>query len=155
MNASGTKLVAKNRKAHFNYAIEESIECGIELKGTEVKSIKAGNLSFPDAFAEIINNEVWIKNLHISEYVYSSIFNHDTNRHKKLLLHAAEIKRLKRKVDEKGVTLIPLDFYLKNGRVKITLGLCRGKKQFDKRSDIRDRDVKRDMQREFRKGLQS
>lgn len=155
MSKSGTKPLAQNRKARFNYSIEESIECGIELKGTEVKSIKASNLSFPDGFAEIINNEVWVKNLHISEYVYSSIFNHNPDRPKKLLLHAAEIKRLKRKVDEKGVTLIPLDFYLKNGRVKVTLGLCHGKKQYDKRSDLRDRDVQRDMQREFRKGLQN
>lgn len=155
MSKSGIKPIAQNRKARFNYSIDESIECGIELKGTEVKSVKTGQMSFPDAFAEIINNEVWVKNLHISEYVYSSIFNHAPDRHKKLLLHAAEIKRLKRKVDEKGITLIPLDFYLKNGRVKVTLGLCRGKKQYDKRSDIRDRDVTRDMQREFRKGLQS
>ncbi|MFI3256764.1 MAG: SsrA-binding protein SmpB [Spirochaetales bacterium] len=155
MSKVGTKLIAQNRKARFNYSIEESIECGVELKGTEVKSVKAGSMSFPDAFGEIINGEVWVKNWHISEYIFSSIFNHAPDRHKKLLLHADEIKRLKRKVDEKGITLIPLDFYLKNGRVKVTLGLCRGKKQFDKRSAIRDRDITRDIQREFRKELQN
>lgn len=150
-NMSGTKLIAQNRKARFNYSIEESIECGIVLEGTEVKSVKEGNMSFPDAFAEIINDEVWVKGLHISEYVYSSIFNHNPDRNKKLLLHKDEIKRLKRKVEEKGFTLIPLSFYLKNGRVKVDLGLCKGKKQFDKRADIKERDVHREMQREFRK----
>ena len=146
-------MIAQNKKARFNYTITESLECGIELKGTEVKSVKAGNISFPDAFAEIINGEVWLKQMHISEYFYSSVFNHEPDRPKKLLLHRDEIKRLNRKVEEKGVTLIPLDFYLKNGRVKVNLGLCRGKKQYDKRADMRERDVQRDMQREFRKGL--
>lgn len=152
--AEGRKLLAQNKKARFNYSIEDSIECGIVLEGTEVKSFKAGNISFPDAFAEIRNGEVWVQGLHVAEYSFSSIFNHDPDRPKKLLLHRDEIKRLVRKVEEKGCTLIPLDFYLKNGRIKVNLGICRGKKQFDKRADIRDRDVKRDMQREFRKGLQ-
>lgn len=151
--AEGTKLIAQNKKARFNYSIEDTYECGIELQGTEVKSFKNGNISFPDAFAEIIKNEVWVKNLHISEYSFSSIFNHNPDRPKKLLLHKEEIKRLDRKVQEKGFTLIPLDFYLKNGRVKVKLGVCKGKKQFDKRADIKERDVKRDMQREFRKKL--
>jgi SsrA-binding protein len=153
MSTEATKMLAQNRKARFNYSIEDSIECGIELKGTEVKSVKEGNLSFPDAFAEIYGGEVWIRNLHISEYVYSSVFNHDPDRPKKLLLHRDQIKRLERKVEEKGFTLIPLDFYLKNGRVKVTLGICKGKKQFDKRADIRERDLKRDIQREFRRKL--
>lgn len=150
---SGTKLIAQNKKARFNYEIEDSYECGIELQGTEVKSFKNGSISFPDAFAEISKGEVWVKNLHISEYSFSSIFNHNPDRPKKLLLHKEEIKRLDRKVQEKGFTLIPLDFYLKNGRVKVNLGLCKGKKQFDKRSDIKDRDIKRELQREFRKKL--
>ena len=144
------KMIAVNKKARFNYSIEESIECGVALEGTEVKSVKAGNISFPDAFAEIINNEVWVKGLHISEYSYSSVFNHNPDRPKKLLLHKEEIKRLLRKTEEKGFTLVPLDFYLKNGRLKINLGLCKGKKMFDKRADIKDRDIKRDLQREFR-----
>lgn len=153
MKKEGIKPIAQNKKARFNYSIEESFECGIELKGTEVKSFKEGSVSFPDAFAEIINDEVWVKGLHISVYAYSSVFNHDPDRHKKLLLHKAEIKRLKRKTMEKGFTLIPLDFYLKNGRVKMTLGLCKGKKMFDKRSDIKERDIHRDVQREFRQRL--
>ena len=152
--AEGRKLIAQNKKAHFNYTIEDSMECGIVLEGTEVKSIKAGNVSFVDSFAFIENNEVWMQNFHIAEYSFSSVFNHNPDRKKKLLLHKDEIKRLKRKVEEKGFTLIPLDCYLKNGRVKVTLGVCKGKKQFDKRADIRERDVDRSLAREFRKGLQ-
>lgn len=151
--ADGKKIIAENRKARFDYFVEESYECGVELQGTEVKSVKHGNISFPDAFAEIINNEVWMKNVHISEYSYSSIFNHNPDRPKKLLLHREEIKRLIRKVDSKGYTLIPLDFYLKDGRVKVNLGVCKGKKQFDKRASIKERDVQRDIAREFSKGL--
>ena len=146
---SDRKLIAENRKARFNYFVEESYECGIALEGTEVKSVKNGNISFPDAFAEVINGEIWVKNFHISEYSFSSVFNHDPDRPKKRLLHKEEIKRIIRKVDEKGYTLIPLDFYLKNGRVKMTLGICKGKKQFDKRATIKDRDIQRDIQREF------
>lgn len=153
MKKEGTKLIGQNKKARFNYTIEDSLECGIELRGTEVKSFREGNISFPDAFAEIIKGEVWVKGLHVSEYVYSSIFNHDPDRPKKLLLHRDEIKRLERKVTEKGYTLIPLDFYLKDGRVKVNLGVCKGKKMFDKRADIRDRDLHRDIQREFRNKL--
>ena len=143
------KIIAENRKARFDYFIEDTYECGIVLEGTEVKSVKNGNISFPDAFAEITNGEVWVKNFHISEYSFSSIFNHDPDRPKKLLLHAEEIKRLTRRVDEKGCTLIPLDFYLEDGRVKVTLGGCKGKKMYDKRAAIKDRDVQRDIQREL------
>ena len=149
MDGQAIKIIAKNKKAHFNYTIEESVECGLVLQGTEIKSVREGRISFPDAFAEVIKNEVWLKNVHIAEYVYSSIFNHDPDRPKKLLLHKDEIKRLNRKVEEKGYTLIPLEFYLKNGRIKIRLGICKGKKQFDKRADIKERDIKRDMQREL------
>lgn len=147
------KYIAENRKARFDYFIEETYECGIELQGTEVKSVKNGNISFPDAFAEIVNGQVWIKNLRVSEYSYSSVFNHNPDRPKKLLLHKEEIKKLARKVDEKGYTLIPINFYLKNGLVKVTLGVCKGKKQFDKRASIRERDVQRDIQREFSKKI--
>ena len=142
-------IIAENRKARFDYFIEDTYECGIVLQGTEVKSVKNGNISFPDAFAEIVNGEVWVKNFHISEYSFSSIFNHNPDRPKKLLLHAEEIKRLTRRVEEKGCTLIPLDFYLKDGRVKVTLGVCKGKKMYDKRASIKDRDIQRDIQREF------
>ena len=151
--AEDKKIIAENRKARFDYFIEESYECGIELQGTEVKSVKEGAVSFPDAFAEIVNNEIFIKNFHISEYSYSSVFNHDPDRPKKLLLHRQEIKKIERKVEQKGYTLIPINFYLKNGRVKVTLGVCKGKKQFDKRAVIKERDVNRDLQREFRKGI--
>ncbi len=153
--AEGKKIIAENRKARFNYFIEETYECGIELKGTEVKSVKNGNISFPDAFAEIRGGEVFLKGFHINEYVFSSIFNHDPDRPKKLLLHKAEIKRLIRKTEEKGFTLIPLDFYLKDGKLKVTLGVCKGKKQFDKRATIKERDVNREIQREFKKGIQN
>ena len=151
--AESRKIIAENRKARFDYFVEESYECGIELLGTEVKSVKNGSISFPDAFAEIINGEIFVKNFHITEYSYSSIFNHNPDPPKKLLLHREEIKRITRKVEAKGYTLIPLDFYLKNGRVKVTLGVCRGKKQFDKRASIKERDVNRDMQREVRRNL--
>lgn len=147
------KIIADNRKARFNYFIEETYECGIELQGTEVKSVKNGAFSFPDSFAEIRNGEVFVRNLHINEYSYSSIFNHDPDRLKKLLLHKEEIKRLVRKTEEKGFTLIPLNFYLVKGKVKVTLGVCKGKKQFDKRDTIKERDVNRDIQREFKKGF--
>ena len=153
MGQLGTKLIAENRKARFDYTIDDSIECGVVLQGTEVKSVKEGKISFPDSFAEIVKDEVWLKNFHISEYVYSSIFNHNPDRPKKLLLHRDQIKRLQRKVEEKGYTLIPLSFYLKDGRLKVSLGICKGKKQFDKRNTIKDRDNQRDIQREFRKGL--
>ncbi len=144
------KTIAENRKARFDYFIEDTYECGVVLEGTEVKSVRNGNISFPDSFGEVINDEVWIKNFHISEYSFSSIFNHNPDRPKKLLLHKDEIKRIARKVDNKGYTLIPIEVYLKNGRVKIALGICKGKKQFDKRATIKDRDIKRDLQREFR-----
>lgn len=152
--SESVKMIAQNKKARFNYSVEESYECGIQLEGTEVKSVKEGNISFLDSFAEIINNEVWVKNFHISEYKYSAMFNHDPDRKKKLLLHREEIKRIQRKIDQKGYTLIPLDFYLKKGRVKVTLGVCKGKKLFDKRDAIKERDQQRDIQREFRHGFE-
>ncbi len=148
MEKSSVKIIAKNKKAYFNYSVEEKIECGLVLEGTEVKSLREGRISFPDAYAEIINNEVWVKNFHISEYFYSSIFNHDPDRPKKLLLKKDEIKRLKRKIEEKGYTLVPLEFYFKNRMVKVLLGVCKGKKLFDKRADIKERDMHREMQRE-------
>ncbi len=151
MNNASVKTIAQNRKARFNYSVDDSIECGIVLEGTEVKSVRAGNVSFPDAFAEIRSGELWLIGFHVTPYVYSSIFNHDPDRPKKLLAHRDEIKRLNRKVEEKGFTLIPLEVYLKGGIVKVQIGICKGKKLFDKRADIRDRDVKREIQREFRK----
>jgi SsrA-binding protein len=144
------KIIAKNRRAHFDYTVEESFECGIALQGTEVKSIKEGRVSFGDAFAEIKGQEVWLSNFHIAEYAQASMFNHDPARPKKLLLHRQEIKRIDRRVREKGYTLIPLSIYLKHGLVKLELGLCRGKKEYDKRADIKARDLDREVRREFR-----
>ena len=151
--SDGKKIIAENRKARFEYFIEETYECGIALEGTEVKSVKNGAISYPDGFAEIRNNEVWLKNFHISEYKFSSIFNHNPDRPKKLLLHREEIKRLIRKTEEKGYTLIPLDVYLKNGRVKVGLGVCKGKKLYDKRDTIKTRDWQRETQREISKAM--
>lgn len=144
------KIVAQNRKARFNYFVEESIECGIALEGTEVKSVKNGSLSLADAFAEVAGGEVWMRGCRISEYSYSSVFNHDPDRKKKLLLHREEIRRLARKVEEKGYTLVPLDVHLRNGRAKVQLGVCKGKKLFDKRDAIKRRDLDRDLARDFR-----
>ena len=144
------KVLSLNRRARFNYSVEESFECGVVLLGTEVKSIKDARASFPDAYAEVRGGEIWLKNFHISEYAFSPVFGHDPDRPKKLLLHAHEIRRIDRKVREKGFTLIPLSVYLKHGLVKIELGLCKGKKAYDKRADIKERDVDRDMRRDFR-----
>ncbi|MDR1362962.1 MAG: SsrA-binding protein SmpB [Spirochaetaceae bacterium] len=144
------KIIAVNRKARFDYAVDETYECGIELLGTEVKSIRDGRISFPDAWGEVVNGEIWLNSFLISENPFSSVFNHEPARKKRLLLHKQEIKRLNRKVEEKGFTLIPLSFYFKNGRVKVELGVCKGKKLYDKRAGIRERDLDRDMAREFR-----
>jgi SsrA-binding protein len=156
--AEGVKIIAVNRKARHDYSIDDSYECGIELLGTEVKSFRDGKISFPDAWAEVAATgargagEVWLRSLHIAENPFSSIFNHDPDRKKKLLLHRDEIKRIRRKVEEKGFTLIPLSFYFKKSKVKVELGLCKGKKAYDKRASIREKDLKRDVEREFRRG---
>jgi SsrA-binding protein len=149
--SEGVKIIATNRRARHEYSVEDSMECGIELQGTEVKSFRDGKISFPDAWAEIVENEVWLRSLRVAENPFSSIFNHDPDRKKRLLLHRDEIKRLRRKVEERGYTLVPLLFYFKKGRVKVELGVCKGKKLYDKRADIRERDVNRDMAREFRR----
>jgi SsrA-binding protein len=152
-DGGGVKIIAVNRRARHDYAVDDCYECGIELLGTEVKSFRDGKISFPDAWAEVIGGEVWLRSLRIAENPFSSIFNHDPDRKKRLLLHRDEIKRLTRKVDEKGYTLIPLSFYFKKGRVKVELGLCKGKKSYDKRADIRERDISREVSREFRQKL--
>ena len=149
----GVKIIAKNRKAWHNYAVDDRYECGIELLGTEVKSFREGKISFPDAWAEVVDGEVWLRSLRVAENPFSSIFNHDPDRRKRLLLHKDEIKRLTRKTEDKGYTLIPLSFYFKKGRVKVEIGLCKGKKVYDKRADIRERDLKREVSREFRQKL--
>ena len=144
------KIIAQNRKARYDYTVDDRYECGIELMGTEVKSFRDGKISFPDAWAEVVGGEVWLRSLKVAENPFSSYFNHDPDRRKRLLLHKEEIKRINRKVEEKGYTLIPLSFYFKKGRVKVELGLCKGKKAYDKRAGIREKDLKRDIEREFR-----
>ncbi|MCL2127765.1 MAG: SsrA-binding protein SmpB [Treponema sp.] len=148
--AEGVKIIAVNRKARRDYSVDDTYECGIELLGTEVKSFRDGKISFPDSWAEVVKGEVWLRSLNVAENPFSSVFNHDPDRRKKLLLHRDEIKRINRKVEEKGYTLIPLSFYFKKSRVKVELGLCKGKKQYDKRADIRERDLNRETEREFR-----
>jgi SsrA-binding protein len=150
-NTQQTEItLAVNKKAKFNYSVSENLECGIELKGTEVKSMKLGKFSFSDCYAKIDNDELWLIGLHITPYAFGNRFNHDPDRPRKLLVHKQEIKRLKRKVREKGLTLIPLRFYLKRGMVKLELGVGKGKKLVDKREEIKRRDIKRDLEREFR-----
>jgi SsrA-binding protein len=148
--SAGVKIIAVNRRAHFDYAVEERYECGVALAGTEVKSVKDGRISFQDAWAEVVNGEIWVNQWSISEYPFASAFSHDPNRKKKLLLHKAEIKRIHRKVEQKRFTLIPLEFYLKKGRVKIELGHCKGKTEFDKRDSIKQKDMRRDLARDLR-----
>lgn len=146
----GSKLLADNRKARFNYTVEDAIECGIALHGTEVKSMKSGRFSFSDAYARVKDEELWLVGFHISPYPFGNLYNHDPDRERKLLVHKREIKRLKRKTDERGYTLVPLKFYLKRGIVKMELGVCLGKKSYDKREAIKQRDQMRDAQREMR-----
>ncbi len=149
-SSESIKILGVNRKARFNYAIEETFECGISLVGTEVKSIKDGRISFADSYALVQNDELWLIDFHVTPYAYGNRVNHDPLRKRKLLVHRKEIKRLKRITDEKGLTLVPLKFYLSRGYVKCELGIAKGKKLFDKRDDIRKRDQKRELEREFR-----
>jgi SsrA-binding protein len=144
------RVIATNKRAFFNYSVEESIDCGIELQGTEVKSIKANRLSFSDAYARIRNSEIWLYGLHVAEYTHGNLNNHDPDRIRKLLAHKSEIKRLRRKVDERGYTLVPIRVYQTHGLIKVELGLCKGKKTHDKREAIKRRDQKRDEARELR-----
>ena len=143
------KLLAKNRRALHDYSVEETLECGIMLVGTEVKSIRAGNFSFSDSYARLKNGELFLVGVHITPYNHASLENHDPERERKLLAHAEELSRLERKTREKGFTLVPLDFHLKRGYVKVNLGLCKGKKMHDKRETIKAKDQKRDADREM------
>ncbi|HAX74304.1 MAG TPA: SsrA-binding protein [Cyanobacteria bacterium UBA11372] len=148
----GIKIVSDNRQARFLYEILETYEAGIELKGTEVKSIRQGKANLKDGYGLIRNGEAWLLNVHISPYTSSGeYFNHDPRRTRKLLLHKQEIRKLIGKVEQKGLTLVPLKMYLKNGLVKVTLGLGKGKKLHDKRDDIKERQDKRDMERAMKR----
>ncbi|MDY6805273.1 MAG: SsrA-binding protein SmpB [Cyanobacteriota bacterium] len=142
------KVIADNRQARYQYHILETHEAGIELKGTEVKSIRAGKCNVRDSYALIREGEAWLLNLHISPYqAASEFFNHEPRRTRRLLLHKQEIRKLIGKVEQQGLTLVPLKLYFKQGRVKVEIALAKGKKLYDKREDIKKRDDKRAMQR--------
>lgn len=145
-----TKTLAQNKKARHNYFIIETIECGIELFGTEVKSIRQGKVNIADAYASVDQGEVFVKGMNISPYEQGNIFNRDPLRHKKLLLHKSEIRKLIGQVQQEGFALIPLSIYLKGSKVKVALGVCKGKKLYDKRADMQTRDAKRNMDRAFK-----
>ncbi|MEQ2129447.1 SsrA-binding protein SmpB [Caldanaerobacter subterraneus KAk] len=144
------KIIAQNRKAFHDYFIEETYEAGIELVGTEVKSVRQGKVNLKDSFARVENNEVILYNMHISPYEKGNIFNKDPLRPRKLLLHRHEINKLSGYVSRKGYTLIPTKVYLKRGLVKVELAVAKGKKLFDKREDIARRDAKRELEKQFK-----
>ena len=141
------KIIAENRKARFNYFIEDEYEAGLVLKGTEVKSLRLGKVNLKDAYARIKDGEVFVYQMHIGPYPFAYYDNHDPLRPRKLLLHKREIKRLYGKMNEKGHSLIPLRIYFKAGRVKILLALAKGKRKYDKREAIKRRDEQREMDR--------
>lgn len=147
MTKQHIKIIAENRKARFNFFIEDEFEAGLVLKGTEVKSLRLGRANLKDAYARIENGEVFVYQMHIGPYPFAYYGNHDPLRIRKLLLHKREIKKLYGKVNEKGFTLIPLKIYFKEGKAKMTLALAKGKRKYDKREAIRRRDEKRDMER--------
>ena len=138
------KLLLLNKKARFNYFIDETLECGIELQGTEVKSLRENRFSFGDSYARIKDGQLYLIGFHISPYPFGNLHNHEPERERKLLIHKEEIRKLRKKVEEKGFTLVPIKVYLKNGLIKVELGICRGKKLYDKRETIKQRDLERE-----------
>ena len=150
MEKSGVKIAAQNRKAFHDYFVEDRCEAGIELFGTEVKSIRAGTLNLKDSFCVAKDGEIYAYSLHISPYEQGNIFNRDPDRPKRLLLHKREIRKLHALQKQDGYALIPLSVYFKNSRVKVGLGLCKGKKTYDKRDAVAKRDAKREMDRAMR-----
>jgi SsrA-binding protein len=146
-------LIATNRRARFEYHIEEAVEAGLVLTGTEVKALRSGRASIQDAFARIENGEVWLYHMHIPPYEAGNIFNHDPLRKRKLLLHASQIRRLQGKALQKGYTLVPLRAYFRHGIAKVELTLAHGKKQYDKRADIARRDADRQIQKAVKRKL--
>ncbi|HHL72965.1 MAG TPA: SsrA-binding protein SmpB [Bacteroidetes bacterium] len=144
------KIIAVNRKARHDYEVIDTFEAGIVLLGTEVKSLRAGKANLKDSYARIRNGELWLFGLHISPYSHGSYNNHIPERDRKLLLHKYEIRRLIGKVEEAGLTLVPLKLYFKNGKVKVQLGLARGRKQYDKRQVIAKREADRDLRRRLK-----
>lgn len=152
MAKEAMKLVANNKKAYHDYFIEEKYEAGLELHGTEVKSLRMGKCSIKEAFVRIEDGEAFVYGMNISPYEKGNIFNKDPLRVRRLLLHRAEINKLAGKMAEKGLTLVPLQVYFKDGRAKVEIGLARGKKLYDKREDIAKRDLRREQEREFKLG---
>ncbi|MBO5999620.1 MAG: SsrA-binding protein SmpB [Lachnospiraceae bacterium] len=152
MNES-IKLVANNKRAYHDYFIEEKLECGMELFGTEVKSIRMGKCSIKEAYVTIDHGEAFVEGMNISPYEKGNIFNRDPLRRKRLLLHKKEIMRLAGKVQMKGYTLMPLQVYFKGGRVKLEIGLARGKKLYDKREDLKKKQVRLEAERDYRQSL--
>lgn len=144
------KNLIENRRARHEYEFLETVEAGIELKGTEVKSLRAGKGNLSDAFGRVENGEVWLYQMHISPYEFGNINNHQETRPRRLLLHKAEIARLYGKLREKGLTLVPVRLYFAHGWVKVELALARGKKLYDKRDDMAKRDAKRDLERSLK-----
>lgn len=147
MKEQGRKLIVQNRRARHDYTILDTYEAGIVLQGTEVKSLREGKASLVDAFATIDDGEVWLRGLNIPEYRHGTWTNHEPRRHRKLLLHKAEIERLIGKTREAGLTLVPLSLYFRDGKVKCELALARGKKAYDKRADLAKREAEREMRR--------
>lgn len=150
MSKESKKLIANNKKAYHEYFLEEKYEAGIALHGTEVKSLRMGKCSIKEAFVRIENDEVIIYQMHISPYEKGNIFNRDPLRPKKLLMHKAEINKLKAKIAEKGYTLVPVEVYFKGSLVKVEIALAKGKKLYDKRADIAKRDMRREAERDFK-----
>ena len=147
---SGIRLIANNKKAYHDYFVEETYEAGIELFGTEVKSIRAGTLNLKDSYCTVKDGELFVHSMHISPYEKGNIFNKDPMRVKKLLLHKSEINKLLGKIKEKGMSLVPLKVYFKGSLVKVEIGLAKGKKLYDKRDDIAKKDQQREAQRDFK-----
>lgn len=139
-----------NRKAKHDYFIEDIYEAGIVLTGTEIKSVRAGNANIKDSYGVIKNNEIFLLNMFISQYREGNIFNHDETRTRKLLLHKKEIKKISEKVNTQGLTLIPLKLYFKNNILKVELGICRGKKNYDKREALKEKDIKRNINKQLK-----
>ena len=148
---SGVKVIIENKKARFDYQVLDTLEAGIQLMGSEVKSLRNGQVTLKDAYVSFVQDEAFLQSAHISEYKASSYNNHSPERLRKLLLHREEIERMQAEVKEQGLTIIPLKLYFKKGRVKVLLGFAKGKKRGDKREDVKKRDAKKEMAQSLRK----
>lgn len=147
MDKNGIKIIAQNKKAHFNYFLSDFLECGIALKGSEIKSMRVNNCSIVDAYIVIRNEEAEIINMHINTYKQSNIFNHDPLRTRKLLMHKKEIRWFFDKIKRGGYTIVPTKVYFRKGRAKVEIALAKGKKNYDKRETIKNRDIERDLRK--------